>query len=432
MATGAYTDGSTQDLTHSATWSSGTATVATVGNTGYVTSLAQGMTTIHAASGGIGGSTTLTVTAQVSQTITYLVGSTLPSGGTLPKGVVMADFNGDGKLDIAVSNFNSNIVAVFLNDGSGNFGSPIITTVQIPNGLGSLAAGDFNEDGIADLVVATIAGPQANIVLLGNGDGTFRQQAPIPNSFGFLQAKVVDLNGDGHQDLVLAGNGNISVSMGRGDGTFVDTIPLPSGSFPGLYLGISVAHFNGDGKLDIVASDAGSPTAGFGKLVFYPGNGDGTFGSPTSVDFPLTFPTSLASGDFDGDGKRDILVGFPNNGLIAFGNGDGTFDLNLAHMEFVYSSAFTTTAGGVIVFAADLTKDGKADAVTADFNTGALQITLNRALGNVPPADGIFSFALAPGLADIAVGDLNGDGVLDVVVTNYQTSQITIVLSKKQ
>jgi hypothetical protein len=171
----------------------------------------------------------------------------------------VADFNGDGKLDVAVSYFDLNNVAVFLNDGSGNFGAPIITKVQITNGLGALAVGDFNEDGKADLVVATIAGPQASMVLLGHGDGTFSQQPPIPNSFGFFHAKVADLNGDGHQDLVFAGNGNISVSMGKGDGTFAATTSLPSGSFPGAYLGIAVADFNGGGKLDMAASDAGSP-----------------------------------------------------------------------------------------------------------------------------------------------------------------------------
>ena len=432
-ATGTYSDGSTQTLT-GATWSSGTATVATISSTGLATGLTVGTTTIQATSGNTSGLTTLTVTPHV---LSYLAGPTLKSGIGHPKGVVVADFNGDGKPDIAVSNFDTNTIAVFLNDGLGNFGTPIVTPVQLSGGalglnVGSLSVGDFNEDGKADLVVATIAGSQVSIVLLGNGDGTFRQQSPITNSFGFFHAKVVDLNGDGHQDLVFAMNGLVGVSLGKGDGTFGAMTSLPSGSFPGAYLGMTVADFNGDGKLDIAASDFGSGSGGFGTLVFYAGNGDGTFANPTAVPLIASFPGSLASGDFNSDGKQDLLIGFPNLALISFGNGDGTFNLTQNSLEFVYSgpSTATPTTNSVNVFAAALTKDGKIDAVTSDFDTGTLQIALNSALGQFPPNPGIFSFAFAPGLADIAAVDLNGDGVLDVVVINSQTSEVDIVLSK--
>jgi hypothetical protein len=432
MATGNYSDGSTQKL-NSVTWSSGTASVATIDNAGLATSLAAGTTIIQASVGTVNGSTKLSVTVPGPQQISYMTAATLPSGGTHPQGVVVADFNGDGKPDIAVSNIDTNTVAVFLNDGQGNFGTPIVTKVQISNGLGSLAVGDFNEDGKADLVVATISGiNQDCIVLLGNGDGTFRQQPPIPNSFGFFRARVADLNGDGHQDLVFAANGSIFVALGKGDGTFTAATQLQSGSFPGTYFGVAVADFNGDGKLDIVATDFGSPSGGTGTLVFYAGKGDGTFATPTAVSLFSSFPGSLASGDFNGDGKQDVLIGFPTSAVIAVGNGDGTFNLALNSLLFVYSNSPVTTKSGVTVFATELTKNGKFDAVTSDFNTGTLQIALNSALGQVPPAVGIYSFALAPGVADIAAGDLNGDGVLDVVVENNQTSQITIVLSKIQ
>lgn len=372
-----------------------------------------------------------------SPNITYSLGPTLQSGGTHPKGIVVADFNGDGKPDVAVSNFDQNSVAVFLNSGLGIFAPPIITPVQLNDSLGlnvgSLAVGDFNEDGKPDLVVSTIAGSQASIVLLGNGDGTFSQQPPIPNSFGFFHAQVVDLNGDGHQDLVFAMNGSLGVSLGNGDGTFGAMASLPPGSFPGTYFGLAVADFNGDGKLDIAATDFGSASGGFGTLVFYAGNGDGTFAAPTAVTLSIaSFPGSLASGDFNGDGKQDLLIGFPNVAVIVFGNGDGTFNLAFDSLLFVYSGNFSGTTNSVTVFAADLTNNGKFDAVTSDFDTGTLQIALNNAIGFPPGSPGIFSFSLAPGLADLAVGDLNNDGALDVVVINFQTSEITVLLSHKQ
>jgi hypothetical protein len=371
--------------------------------------------------------------------VTYTLEPAFQSGGTHPNGVVVADFNGDGKLDIAVSNFEQNSVAVFLNRGSGIFAprtiAPIITTVQLDSSsglnVGGLAVGDFNEDGKPDLVVPTIAGSQVSIVLLGNGDGTFRQQPPIPNSFGFLRAKVADLNGDGHQDLVFAMNGSLGISLGNGDGEFQAMTGLPSPS--GLYLGLAVVDFNGDGKLDIVATDFGSPFGGLGTLLFYAGNGDGTFADATAVTLEISsFPGSLASGDFNGDGKQDLLIGFPSSAFVVFGNGDGTFNQSFDSIKFVYfgnSSTFTTNA--VTVLAADLEHNGKVDAVTSDFDNGTLQIALNSAIGLFPPSHGIFTFDLEPGIEEVAAGDLNGDGALDVVVINNQTSEVTIAQSHK-
>jgi hypothetical protein len=425
-ATGSYSDGSKQNLS-GLTWTSATTTVASINSAGLATGVSVGTSVIQAALSGVDGSTTLTVTAPVLPAVSYVLGQTFSSGGTNPQGLAVADFNGDGKPDIAVSNENSNTIIVFLNDGTGKFGTPVTTSVQNASWIGPIAVGDFNEDGKPDLVLA-INGSDA-IVLLGKGDGTFTQQSPLTNAGAFLQARVADFNGDGHQDVALAGNGGNTVLLGNGDGTFRPGIGLAAGEMPGTFFSLAVADFNGDGKPDVVAVDYGYS---IGYLDFWASNGDGTFANATSVGVNQSYPSSIASGDFNGDGKQDILIGYPLTAQIAFGNGDGTFNLASSNIQFVYSSNASPTNNGVVVFATPLTKNGKVDAVTADFNGGTLQIVFNGALGQIPPAPGVFSFALSPGISVIAAGDLNGDGVLDVVVINHTTSQVTTVLSQAQ
>ena len=424
-ATGNYSDGSSKDLTSSATWTSKTTGVATVNSSGLATAVAAGSSVIKASSGGLSGSTTLTVTPPA---VSFKKGQTFSSGGTHPLSVVVTDFNGDGKLDIAVANENTDTLAVFLNDGTGHFGTPIVTNVQTSGAaLGFIAAGDFNEDSKMDLAVSFIGGGnQVNVILFGNGDGTFQQQPAITNSAGFLAAQVADLNGDGHQDLAMAFNGTLGVSLGVGDGTFNGTTYLPGGS-GGAFVGLAVADFNGDGKLDMEALDEGSGVGGTAALNFYPGNGDGTFGPATVTPIVFSSPTNIGSGDFNDDGKLDLLIGFPNVAELVLGNGDGTFDLNNA----VVIGGDNTNAGlGVNVLAADVDGDGKPDAVMVMEATGTVQIALNSALQTNPPSGAISTVVTAPGAFGVAVGDLDGDGIKDVVVINLTTSQVTTILSK--
>jgi FG-GAP-like repeat/FG-GAP repeat len=361
-------------------------------------------------------------------TLTYVNSTTFSAGGGRSQGIVVADFNGDGMPDIAVSNLNNNTVAVFLNQGNGIFGSPVLTTVQIPNALGPLAVGDFNGDGKPDLVVSTVLGTPVDIVLLGNGDGTFNQLAPIPNSLGFNQATVVDLNGDSHQDLLLVGDSFVGVSLGNGDGTFaaITYLTIPPGAFS--YGGLAVADFNGDGNLDIAAVDTTTPAGGIGtgNLLFFAGNGDGTFQTATISPLSLDLPACLSAADFNGDGKPDLLISGSNLAEIALGNGDGTFQLS--NPEIIYTTSYVGT-NGVTGLGANLHADSKVDAVIGDYSGGILQIILNSALGLTSPTSGVFSFTFSPGLSHMAFGDFNNDGVLDVAVTNYQTGQISIILS---
>ena len=184
--------------------------------------------------------------------LAYGAPSVLSAGGMMPVSVVVADFNGDGKLDFAVANENSKSISVFLNDGNGAFASPIITTVETDAlNISVIIAADFNKDNKQDLLVSAISGNQADYVLLGKGDGTFTQLAAIPGSSGFVAAAVGDINGDGKLDYVAGGAGTLSYHLGNGDGTFQAVVTMPN--INGTFSGVALGDFNGDKKLDIAA-----------------------------------------------------------------------------------------------------------------------------------------------------------------------------------
>ena len=283
-------------------------------------------------------------------TLKYQSPITLSTGTVTPNQFAIGDFNGDGKPDLAIPDQYGKTVSVYLNDGTGNFGAPIVTTLGIDDTVGGIVAGDVNEDGKVDLIVGTVAGDQVDIVLLGNGDGTFAAEPPIPGSFGFLSGLLADFNGDGHLDLFIGDNGQVSLYLGKGDGTFSSPI-YPTGS-GGAYFGTTAGDFNGDQKLDAV----GANTTG-SSIDFFPGNGQGSFGTSVLNIAPmLPSPQSLDSADFNQDGKLDLLVGFSSVAGVMFGNGDGTFQANLDQLSIVPLDA--NGGDSVNVVQADLDQDG--------------------------------------------------------------------------
>jgi hypothetical protein len=213
--------------------------------------------------------------------------------------VISADFNRDGKPDLAVTSANCQpdsgsaapCVSILLGKPDGTFARRVdyaVGTSPI-----ALAAGDFNGDGGSDLAVVN-SGDNTVSILLNNGDGTFGPHVDYPTASGPQWVATGDFNGDGKLDLAVATSSNaVSILLGNGDGTFKPHTDYPSGSN-----WVFVADLNGDGKLDLIVGNT---------LLF--GNGDGSFQLPQSFPGnPSYGPPAL--GDFNGDGKLDVAVAY--------------------------------------------------------------------------------------------------------------------------
>ena len=353
-------------------------------------------------------------TPEASVTLSNAAGSPL----TLVPGafsVTLADFNGDGKLDMAVS--GNNIVAILLGNGDGTFtqapGSPI--TVSSP---AFMAVGDFNGDGDLDLAVAN-SGSNTVTILLGNGDGTFTQasSSPVAAGVGPFFVVVGDFNGDGKLDLVVNGKYDVTILLGNGDGTFTQAPRSPvSGGLGPLWA--TAGDFNGDGKLDLAVADI------FGNdVTVLLGNGDGTFteapGSPVTV--PGGNETlGVVAADFNGDGKLDLAVTSAVSGTVTIflGAGDGTFTL-------APNSPIDADPGAFYPAIGDFNGDGKLDLAVSNPYSGVTIL-----VGN---GDGAFTFSntyFAAGNTpqSLAAGDFNGDGRLDLAIVNTGDNTVSILL----
>ena len=329
--------------------------------------------------------------------------------GVSPFGLIAADFNADGKLDLATANIVDNTVSVLLGNGDGTFTAG--PTLAVGSNPFTLTAGDFNNDGKLDLAVANSAngGPSIVSILLGNGDGTFRTAVPYAlgnTANDALSVVAGDFNGDGKLDLAVANGGNsqsVSILFGNGDGTFRTpalTYAVGSGTNS-----VATGDFNRDGKLDLAVADPGT-----NQVFILLGKDAGTFQSPVAHTTG-NFPFSVAAADFNGDGVLDLAVSNNHDTTVSIllGKGDGTFqpkvDFPATNLSFGGPTAIAT---------GDFNGDGIVDLAVA--NGGANQVSI--LLGN---GDGTFQspleFTSNPSLG-VAVGDFNGDGRLDVAVTN--------------
>jgi FG-GAP-like repeat/FG-GAP repeat len=325
--------------------------------------------------------------------------------------VAVADFNGDHKSDLVVATNGASTVSVLRGNGDGTFGAAQnFGAGGVPE---SVVVGDLNGDGQTDLVV-TATSTLSVAVLLGNGDGTFQTAKVYAVGSDPEQLALGDFNGDGKTDVVVGNilneQNDVSVLLGNGDGTLQAAQNFPVGN---AVESLAVGDFNADGKSDVIVS-IGSTVS---ELL---GNGDGTFQTERNIGSAL--PDSalgVTVGDLNGDGKPDVAVANPigKSVSVLLNNGDGTFQT---------AQDYGVGSSPVAVAIGDFDGDGKPDLATAsNVAPGSVSVVLGNGDGTFQAAQN-FAGGSSPG--SLAAGDFNGDGRLDLAVTNQGTT-VSVLLN---
>jgi hypothetical protein len=413
------------------------------------------------------------------------------TGGQL-NNIVFDYFNNDAIIDFAATDSaNKNQTVVYLGQANGTYvaGTPL-TASPASYGTCNNSSGDLNGDGMPEIVSAN-CGFDDLIIYVNNGNGTF--QPGVTYAFGtnspYLLGEavtIVDVNGDKKNDIISSNfdGGDVTVMLGNGDGTVqLPTVGYSTGGSP--HTSALVADFNGDGFMDIVVPDDNF------SFAYLPGYGDGTFRAATDFfslvpDTGRAFSEVIASADLNGDGYPDVVVGnccdgsvgitvflsqpdgslgpgvnYGSNGslssvAIADFNGDGIPDIAALDLgsqngvqiffgsskspgTFTPGGSFFTSgsgAGGIKngafnqIVTGDFNKDGHIDIAVADYTSNDVSVLLNDGAGNFPNTVP-YTFTSGGNAQTIATADVNNDGFLDLIVTNYASPGVVSVLLGK-
>ena len=350
--------------------------------------------------------------------------------GTGPGTIVVADFNGDGRVDIAVANEQSGDASVLLGDGRGGFSAAPSSPFPVGHIPNDVTAGDFNRDGHLDLAFADHE-TQHLPVLLGDGSGRF---APAPGSPVTVAVRphthgvaTGDFNGDGNLDLVTDswGENRLQLVFGDGKGGFqTPGTHVGVGNHP--YQRIRVADLNSDRKADIVCTNLEGD-----NVTILLGDGKGGFRQPPGSPFPCgDSPFNVAIGDVTADGKADLaIVNSPGStadrsgrsGMtVLMGDGSGAF----TQME---GSPFVTREVPNLIAIGDVNGDGIGDVVVSSPDTDSVTLFT---MGRKASVTSRTTVPIPGRPKGVALVDVDSDGKADIVVTNNAQGCVTVRLSK--
>jgi hypothetical protein len=344
--------------------------------------------------------------------------------GLTPVKVITADLRVNGIRDLVTINVEDGSVSALLGNGDGTFQDPIIRHLGVPGFPLDVATGDFDGDGLPDLVIAH--GGHSVSILRGNGDGTF--QDPVNVEVGITPYFVATGHFQGRKtdDIVVGETSTadrISVVLNQGDGTFAAPTLYDVGNLP---FAVAVGDMRGNGVQDLVVTGY-ADSVGPGIVSVLLGNGDGTFKNVVRYQVNEELPRSVAIGDFRGTGVPDLVVTgkFARGFCVLLGNGDGTFQdstevLTRSSPYYVATGALDgSSTDGVAVWNVDKLGNPTTIGIYRSHGDGTFDQTDALPL---PPENGVG--VINTGL----LADLRGDGFVDVVTLNPARNTVIVWL----